>query len=60
MLIAGEDARQHWLSAGRRDCQRVGRLVETPRDVIELETVELVLQLADFSAIHNHLGIMAA
>ena len=30
------------------------------RDVIELKTVELVLQLADFSAICSHLAIMAA
>ena len=31
-----------------------------PRDVIELETVELVLQLVDFSAICSHLGIVVA
>ena len=31
-----------------------------PQDVIELETIELVLQLADFLAIHSHLGIVAA
>ena len=60
VLIAGEDAHRHQLSARRRFCQCVGRLVEMPRDVIELETIELVLQLADFSAIHSHLGIMVA
>ena len=34
--------------------------VEMPRDVIVLETVKLVLQLADFSAIRNHLGVVTA
>ena len=28
--------------------------------MIELETIELVLQLADFLAIYNHLGVVAA
>ena len=46
--------------AGRRFRQRVIRLIETPRDVIKLKTIELVLQLADFSAIYSHLGIVAA
>ena len=58
MLIAGKDAYQHRLSAGRRLHQRIGHLVEMPWDVIELETVELFLQLADFSAICSHLGIV--
>ena len=31
-----------------------------PQDVIELETVELVLQLAHFLVIYSHLGIVAA
>ena len=60
MLIASEDACRHRLSAGRRFRQRVSRFVETPRDVIELEVVELVLQLADFSAACSHLGVVAA
>ena len=60
ILIAGEDAHRNWLSAEHRFRQRIGHLVETPRDVIELETVELVLQLADFSAICSHHGIVAA
>ena len=60
VLIASEDAHWHWLSAGRRLHQCVGCLVETPRDVIELETIKLVLQLADFSAILSHLGVVAA
>ena len=60
VLIAGEDAYRHRLSAGRCIRQRVGRLIETTRDVIELEAVELVLQLADFSAICSHLGIVVA
>ena len=42
MLIADEDACRHWLLGGCHLCQRVGRLVEAPQDVIELETVELV------------------
>ena len=60
MLVAGEDARWHWLLAGRRFCQHVSRLVETPQNVVELEAVEFVLQLVDFSIICSHLGIMAA
>ena len=60
VLITGEDIHQHWLSAGRHFCQRVGRLIEMPRDVIELETVELVLQLVDFSTIRSHPGIVVA
>ena len=43
VLIAGEDARRHRLSVGLRLRQCVGHLVETPRDVIELEAIELVL-----------------
>ena len=60
VLIAGEDACWHRLSVGRRLHQRVGRLVETPRGVIELEAIELVLQLADFSIVCSHLGIVVA
>ena len=45
VLIAGEDAHRHRLSAGCHVRQHVCHLVETPQDVIELETVELVLQL---------------
>ena len=60
MLIAGEDARWHQLLSRRHFRQRIGHLVETPWDVVELETIELVLQLADFSAIRNHLGIVVA
>ena len=60
ILIAGEDACWHRLSVGRRLHQRVGRLVETPRGVIELEAIELVLQLVDFLAIHSHLGVVTA
>ena len=59
-MITSEDARWHWLSVECHFHQRIGRLVETLRDVIELETIELVLQLADFSAIHNHIGIVVA
>ena len=60
MLVTGKYAHWHQLSA--RCCFRkhVDRLVEAPQDVIELKTVELVLQLADFSAIRSHLGIVAA
>ena len=60
VLIAGEDARRHRLSARCHFRQRVGRLIETPWDVIELKTIKLVLQLADFLAIHNHLGVVVA
>ena len=60
MLIAGEDAHGHWLLAGRRFRQHVGHLIETPRNVVELEAIELVVQLADFSIICSHLGIMIA
>ena len=60
VLIAGEDACRHQLSAGRHLCYRFGCFVEPPQDVIELDTIELVLQLADFSAIRNHLGVVVA
>ena len=52
--------RRHWLSVGCRFCQHVGHLAEMPRNVIELEAIELVLQLADFSVVCSHLGIVAA
>ena len=48
MLVAGEDTHWHRLLVGCCLCQRVGCLVEAPQDVVELEAVELVLQLADF------------
>ena len=60
VLIAGEDAYQHRFSAGHRFCQPISRLIETHRDVIELKTVELVLQLADFLAICSHLSVVVA
>ena len=60
VLIAGEDNHQHWLSAERNFCQHDGRLIETPQDVIELKTIELVLELVDFLAIRSHLGIVVA
>ena len=58
MLIAGEDTYWHWLSGGCRLRKRVGRLVEVPRDVIEFKAIELVLQLADYSIVSSHLGVM--
>ena len=60
MLVAGEDARWHRFSTGRRLRKCVGRLVEAPWDVIEFEAVELVFQSSNFLAVHSHLGIMAA
>ena len=60
MLIAGEDARWHRLSVGRRLRQCVDRLIDMPRKVIELEAVKLVLQLADFSVVCSHLGVVVA
>ena len=60
MLVTSEDAYLHRLSAGCCFCKRVNRLIEAPWNVIELETVELVLQLVDFSAIRSQLGIVAA
>ena len=60
MLVTGEDAYWHRLSPRHRFRQRVSYLIEMPRDVIELETIELVLQLADFLAICSHLGVVAA
>ena len=60
MLIAGESAHWYRLSVGRHFCQRIGRLVETAWNVVELKAVELILQLAEFLAICFHLGIVAA
>ena len=60
VLIAGEDAHWHRLLARSYCLQHIGRLVKTPRDLIELETIELVLLLADFSAICSHLGVVVA
>ena len=60
MLVTGEDARWHRLSAGCSFYKRVSRLVETPRDVVELEAIELVLQPVDFLAICGHLDVMVA
>jgi len=60
MLIAGKHTRWHWLSTRRGFCKCVGRLVEEPWDVIELETVELVSQPSDLLAVRSHLSVMAA
>ena len=43
VLIASKDAYQHRLSARGRLHQRIGHLIETPQDVIELKAIELVL-----------------
>ena len=59
VLIAGEDAHWHQLSIGRYFCQRVGCLIETPWNVVELEAIELVLQPVDFSAVRGHLEVVA-
>ena len=60
VLITSKDAHRHRLSVGCCFCQCVGRLIEMPQDVIELETVKLVLYLVDFLAIRSHLGVVAA
>jgi len=60
VLVAGEDAHWHQLSTGCCFRKHVGRLVEAPRDVIELEAIELILQPMDFSAVCGHLGIVAS
>ena len=44
VLIAGEDAHMHRLSGGCCFRKCVGHLIEVPRDVIELEAIELVFQ----------------
>ena len=54
MLVAGEDARWHRLSTGRRFCKCIGRLIEAPWDVIEFKVVESVLQPSDFLAVCHH------
>ena len=59
-MVTGKDTRWHWLSTGHRFRKRVGRFIEAPWDVIELEAVESVLQPSDFLAVHHHLGIVAA
>ena len=59
MLIVGEDTCWHWLSAECCFRKHVGRLIEAPRDVIELKAIELVLQPLDFLKVCGHLGVMA-
>ena len=59
MLVAGEDTRWHRLSVGCCFRKRVGHLIEAPRDVIELEAVELVLQPVNFLIVCSHLGFVA-
>ena len=59
-MVAGEDAHWHRLLARCSFRKRVSYLVETPRDVIELEAIELVLQLTDFLVVCSHLGVMVA
>ena len=60
VLIIDEDAYRHQLSARRCLRQRVGHLVETPWNVVELKAVKLVLQLVDFLVVCSHLGAVAA
>ena len=60
MLVAGKDTYWDWLLAGCCFCECVGCLIETPWDVIELEAIELVVQLVDFSAVCSHLDVVAA
>ena len=60
MLVTSEDAYWHWLSAGCCFQKYVGCLIEVPRDVIEFEAIELVLQPVDFSIVCGHLGVLAA
>ena len=38
----------------------VSYFVEPPRDMVELEAIELVLQLSDLMIIRSHLGVVAA
>ena len=59
-MIAGEDTRRHWLSAGCYFRERVGCFVEAPWDVIEFEAIEFVLQPSDFLAVRRHLDVMAS
>ena len=60
MLVIGEDTHWHRLSARCHLRKCVSYLIEAPWDVIELEAIELVFQLLDFSVVCNHLGVMAA
>jgi hypothetical protein len=60
MVVAGEDAKQDRLAARRHFCQLVGCLVESSRDVVELEAIELILQLSNPLAVRGHLGVEAA
>ena len=60
VLITGKDACWDWLSARCCSCERVGRFIEAPRDVIEFEAVEFVLQTSDLLTVCLHLGVVAA
>ena len=47
--------------SGSRACaDRLRRLIAMPRYVIKLESIELVLQLAEFLVVCSHLGVVAA
>ena len=58
MLVISKDAHWHQLSTECCFRKRVDHLVEAPRDMIELEAIELVLQPADFLAVCGHLGVV--
>jgi hypothetical protein len=60
VLITGEDANWDRLSTRRHLHQLIGYLVEPSGDVVELEAIELVLQLADLLVVRSHLGVVAA
>ena len=59
-MITGKDACWDWLSVGCCFCERVGRFVEAPGDVIEFEAIEFVLQPSDFLTVCLHLGVVTA
>jgi hypothetical protein len=60
VLVTSNDASQDELPTVYHFCQHAGPFIEPSWDMVELEAVEPVLQLADLLAICGHLGTVTA
>ena len=58
MEIIDEDPAQRWISPGSQFCEKIGSIIVLSGDMMQLDPLEFVLELAHLLAICHHEGLL--
>ena len=58
MEIVDEDPARRWIPPGGQFCEKIGGIVVLPGDVMQLDTLEFVLELVHLLAVCCHEGVL--